>query len=431
MGQGPKFRGFSLLGCLLVALPLKADEFDAADTAWILTSTGFAWFMTVPGLALLYAGLVRTKNVLSVLAQCFAVAALVSLVWMGAGYSLALGRGGCSAPWLGGTSRLFLHGLTADSAIGHVSEAAYCIYHLGFAVLAPTLMVGGFAERMKFSAVLWFTTLWMLLVYAPVCHWLWGGGWLARLGAADFSGGVVVHATAGASALTAAWLVGPRRGFPDALMPPHNLTLTAAGAGMLWIGWHGFSAGSALITNGAAGLSMLNTHLAASAGAMAWMGVEWVRFGRPTLLGLVTGMIAGLVALSPAAGYVGPQGAVIVGGAGGLACFFAIPWIRRKLEIDDAMDVFPVHAAGALLGVLLTPLVAGGAWGGSGFPGDLGLGQRIGVQLVAIAAAGVWSGTVSYLILKGLDRWPRLRVSPDEETEGLDLSSHNGKGYYF
>ena len=407
-----------------------ADELNSADTAWILTSTGLVLFMTVPGLALLYGGLVRTKNVLSVLVQCFAVTSLVSILWMVAGYSLALTETEGESPLIGGFSRLFLLGLNANSLTGNLPESVFCMYHLTFAVFAPALMIGGFVERMKFSATLWFSLFWILLVYVPVCHWIWGGGWLAQWGVIDFAGGIVVHTTAGIGALTAAWLVGPRRGFPHTLMPPHNLTLTAAGAGILWVGWHGFSAGSALMANGAAGVAMLTTHIAATAGALVWMAVEWMRFGRPTLLGVVTGMIAGLGIISPAAGFVGPLGALLMGVMAGFICFFAIHWIKRKLVIDDALDVFPVHGIGGMIGSLLTAPLAAEALGGSGLPTGLGVWQQTAVQAGGVGVALLWSGAVSYAVLKLIGRLNGLRVSADEETEGLDLSSHNGKGYH-
>ena len=419
-----------LWACLIPATAVRADELNSADTAWILTSTGLVLFMTVPGLALFYGGLVRTKNVLSVLVQCFAVTSLVSVLWMVAGYSLALTDGGSLQFWLGGSSRLFLLGLDAESLTGNLPEAVFCMYHLTFAVFAPALIIGGLVERMKFSAVLGFTTFWTLLVYIPVCHWMWGGGWLAGIGAVDFAGGIVVHTTAGTAALTAAWLVGPRRGFPHALTPPHNLTLSAAGAGILWVGWHGFSAGSALMANGAAGMAMLTTHIAATVGALVWMAVEWLKFGRPTLLGILTGMIAGLGIISPAAGFVGPLGAMIMGAVAGFVCFFAIHWIKRKLAIDDALDVFPVHGVGGMLGSLLTAFFAAEALGGGGLPTGLGIVSQFGAQALAVAVALAWSGIVSFLCLKLMDRLVGLRVATDEETEGLDISLHNGKGYY-
>ena len=411
--------------------PAAAAELNAADTAWILTSTGLVLFMTVPGLALFYGGLVRTKNVLSVLVQCFAVTSLVSILWMIAGYSLALTEGRDWQPLLGGFSRVLLLGMNADSMTGNLPESVFCMYHMTFAVFAPALMIGAFVERIRFSALLWFILFWTLLVYVPVCHWIWGGGWLAQWGVVDFAGGIVVHTAAGAGALMSAWMVGPRRGFPNSLMPPHNLTLTAAGAGILWVGWHGFSAGSALMANGAAGVAMLTTHIAATSGALVWMAVEWIRFGQPTLLGLVTGMIAGLGIISPAAGFVGPLGALLMGIVAGVVCFFAIHWIKRKLSIDDALDVFPVHGVGGMLGSVLTAPLASGAWGGSGLPTGLGVGEQMGVQTAAVVVVLIWSGLISFLVLRFIGLFVGLRVPPDEETEGLDVSSHNGKGYHW
>ncbi|HWP01285.1 MAG TPA: ammonium transporter [Methylococcus sp.] len=407
-----------------------AVEVNAADTAWILTSTGLVLFMTMPGLALLYSGLVRTKNVLSVMVQVFAVTSLVSLLWVMAGYSLALTGGGVIQPWLGGTARLFLRGLNAEAVSGNLPEVVYCMYHLTFAIFAPALMIGSCVERMKFSTTLWFTGCWTLLVYVPVCHWMWGEGWLAERGAMDFAGGVVVHTAAGTSALVAAWSLGPRRGYPRTLMPPHNLTLTAVGAGILAVGWHGFSAGSALMATGAAGMAMLATHIGASVGALVWMTVEWWRFGKPTMLGVLTGMIAGLGVISPAAGFVGPFGALVMGAVSGVVCFFAIHGIKRKLGIDDTMDVFPVHGVGGMVGTVLTAPFATEAWGGAGIPTGLGVWQQTGVQILAVVVVASWSGLVSLLLLRLLNRLLGLRVSPDQETEGLDVALHNGKAYH-
>ena len=425
-----------LTGLLIMnaSVPVMASDgsvLNPADTAWILTSTGLVLFMTVPGLALFYGGLVRTKNVLSVLIQCFAVTSLVSVLWMVAGYSLALTASSEFQPWIGGVDRLFLSGLDAESLTGSLPESVFCMYHLSFAVFAPALMIGGVVERMRFSSLLIFTGLWTMLVYVPVCHWLWGGGWLSQLGAVDFAGGIVVHTTAGAATLTAAWLLGPRRGFPVTLLPPHNLTLTAAGAGILWVGWHGFSAGSALMANGAAGLAMLTTHIAATAGALVWMTVEWARYGRPTLLGIATGLIAGLGIVSPVAGFIGPMGALVLGVVAGTVCFFAIGAIKRGLGIDDALDVFPVHGVGGMIGAVMLPLLSLKALGGTGLPGEHTLFEQVGIQGVAVIASALWSVGVSYVLLKGIDALTGLRVPPDEETEGLDLSSHNGKGYHF
>ena len=408
-----------------------ADTLNPADTAWILTSTGLVLFMTVPGLALFYSGLVRSKNVLSVLVQCFAVTSLVSVLWVLFGYSLALTENPIFQNFIGGSERFYLRGLNQNSLTGNLPESVFCMYHMTFAIFAPALMIGGIVERMRFSALLIFVTVWSLVVYAPVAHWIWGGGWLAQLGALDFAGGIVVHATSGISTLLAAHLLGKRKGFPNALLPPHNLTLTATGAGILWVGWHGFSAGSALMANGSAGIAMLNTHIAATAGALTWMTVEWLRFGRPTLLGVITGLIAGLGIVSPAAGFIGPMGALMMGFIGSVICFFSIQWIKQILNIDDSLDVFGVHGVGGILGALLTAPLALESFGGSGLPTGLDCLQQMGIQLLAIGVALIWSGGISFLTLKLLDCTVGIRVNADEETEGLDLSLHNSKGYHF
>lgn len=422
------------LSLVLLSPPGRASSdlsLNPADTAWILTSTGLVLFMTVPGLALFYGGLVRTKNVLSVLIQCFAVTSLVSVLWMLVGYSLALTPGGAHEAYLGGTDRLMLRGLTANTLIGSLPESVFCMYHLSFAVFAPALMIGGLVERMRFSALLSLTAGWTLVVYLPVCHWVWGGGWLAQLGVVDFAGGIVVHTTAGAGTLAAAWMLGPRKGFPSGLVSPHNLTLTAAGAGILWVGWHGFSAGSALMANGAAGLAMLTTHIAATSGALVWMAIEWIRYGRPTLLGIATGLIAGLGIVSPAAGFIGPSGALVLGVVAGSLCFFAIDLIKRRLQIDDALDVFPVHGVGGMAGAILIAPLSLDAMGGAGLPGLLSPLEQTKVQCLAVVVAAIWSAGMTLLLMKVIQwRFP-LRVTLEEEVEGLDLASHNGKGYHF
>ena len=411
--------------------PLHAEELNPADTAWILTSTGLVLFMTVPGLALLYGGLVRTKNVLSVLIQCFAATSLVSVLWFLGGYSLSLSEGNATQAFIGGTQRLFLMGLNANSMTGHLPEAVFCLYHMTFAIFAPALMIGGIVERMKFSALLLFVGSWALLVYAPVCHWIWGGGWLAQMGALDFAGGIVVHTTGGIGTLVAATLLGARKSFPHGMTPPHNLTLTATGAGILWVGWHGFSAGSALMANGAAGMAMLNTHMAATMGALTWLFIEWIQFGKPTLLGVVTGLIAGLGVVSPAAGFIGPTGALFMGFLAGIICFYAIQWIKGIFKIDDALDVFGVHGMGGIIGSLMTAPLSLEVFGGTGLPTGLSGLQQFGIQALAVLSALLWSGAVSYVTLKLIDKSIGLRVDSDDEREGLDLSLHNSKGYHF
>ncbi len=406
-----------------------ADALNAADTAWILTASGLVLFMTVPGLALFYGGLVRTKNVLSILMQCFAITALVSILWMAVGYSLALSDGEAWNDWIGGSSRLFLLALNADTLKDNLPETVFCMYHLTFAIFAPALIVGGVAERMKFSALLWFVALWALLVYVPVCHWVWGGGWLAQRGVMDFAGGIVVHVSGGVAALVGALLLGPRRGFPRTPMPPHNLTMTATGGGILWVGWHGFSAGSALMANGAAGVAMLSTHMSAASGALAWMAIEWLRFGKPSGLGLITGMVAGLGMVAPAAGFISPLGGAAIGLVAGSLCFCTLHWIKRGLQIDDTLDVFAIHGLGGIVGALLTAVLALQGFGGVGTVADHGFAGQLWAQCVGVASVLAWSGGISFLLLKALDKTLGLRVTQMEETQGLDISLHNEQGY--
>ena len=416
----------ALIGLWLAPLRVSADELNSADTAWILTASGLVLFMTVPGLALFYGGLVRTKNVLSVLMQCFAITSLVSILWLVFGYSFALTEG---TALLGGTSRLLLLSMNAESLRDNLPETVFCMYHLTFAVFAPALIVGGVAERMKFSAVLWFVALWELLIYVPVCHWIWGGGWLAQLGVMDFAGGIVVHVSGGVAALVGAITLGPRRGFPRIPMPPHNLTMTATGAGILWVGWHGFSAGSALMANGAAGIAMLATHMSAAAGAMTWMAIEWIRFGKPTGLGLVTGMVAGLGMVAPAAGFVSPTGGLAIGVIAGGLCFTAMHEIKRRFQVDDTLDVFAIHGVGGIVGSLLTAIFAAESFGGIGTTSDNGVTGQLGVQAMGVLAVLAWSAGISFLLLLVLNRTIGLRATPQEETEGLDLALHNEQGY--
>ena len=413
-------------------LPLTAGAQsapDSGDTAWMLTSTALVLFMTLPGLALFYGGLVRGRNVLSVLMQCFAIACLMSLVWVIAGYSLTFDDGGGSQAVIGGLGKMFLRGIGTDSLYQTIPETVFVMFQLTFAAITPTLIVGGFAERMRFSALLWFSLLWMLLVYVPVAHWVWGGGWLAERGFMDFAGGSVVHINAGVAALVAAVIIGNRRGFPRTPMAPHSLPLTVTGACMLWVGWFGFNAGSAVAANGSAGMAMLVTHIGAAAGSLAWMCSEWLRFGKPSVLGIVTGMVAGLGTITPASGYVGPMGALALGLIAGVACFWATQYIKRRLEIDDSLDVFPVHGVGGIIGTTLTGVFAAAGFGGLGLAEGVSIGEQVGVQLLGVIATILWCGTASYLILKALDSMLGLRVSEEEETEGLDIVLHEERGY--
>lgn len=415
---------------LSLSMPALADDINAADTAWILTSSGLVLFMTTPGLALFYGGLVRSKNVLSVLAQCFAITSACSMIWTLVGYSLALTNGGSLNPWIGGTDRFFLLGVNAESMKDNLPEAVYCMYHMTFAIFAPALMVGSLVERMRFSAMLIFCGAWMMLVYVPVCHWIWGNGWLADLGAMDFAGGIVVHASAGSAALVAAILLGPRKCFPRMQTPPHNLTMTAAGAGILWVGWHGFSAGSALMASGSAAMAMLTTHIAAATGSMVWMLTEWIRFGKPTLLGILTGMIAGLGMVAPAAGYISPMGAAIIGVVAGVIGLPTIHLIKQRLKIDDSLDVFPVHGIGGILGSIMTGLLASDRLGGTGVTAAQGIAGQLSIQIIAVTCAILWSGGISWMVLKLLQRYTSgLRVCTETETEGLDITMHDEQGY--
>lgn len=421
------------LFALTFSLPSLAVEpaFNGANTAWILTSTALVLLMTLPGLALFYGGLVRRKNILSILMQCFAIAGVSSILWFVLGYSLAFGEGNA---WIGDFSKVLMAGVTKDALSGDIPESLFMLFQMTFAVITPALIIGAYAERMKFSAVLIFSGLWLLVVYAPVTHWVWGGGWLAQLGVYDFAGGIVVHITAGVAALVAAVVLGPRHGFPRTPMLPHNLTMTVTGAGMLWVGWFGFNGGSALAANGDASMAMLVTHLSASAGALTWAAIEWKKFGKASVLGAVTGMVAGLGTITPASGFVGPGGALIIGVAAGIVCFYSTVYIKQKLKIDDSLDVFPVHGVGGILGTLLAGVFAStelGAFSGYGYAEGIStmLGQ-VSVQLVGIGSTIVYTAIVSYLLFKLVALMTKgLRVSKEQEITGLDLIEHDESGY--
>jgi Amt family ammonium transporter len=426
-------RWLALLPCLLPGVAF-ADGLDSGDTAWMLTATALVLFMTLPGLSLFYAGLVRTKNVLSVLMQCFAIACMASLVWIAFGYSLALNGGEQPGNWLGSLDSLFLQDVTRDSVAGTIPETLWIMFQMTFAIITPALVVGGFAERMKFSAMLLFSTAWLILVYLPTCYWVWGGGWLAQMGLIDFAGGTVVHVNAGVAALVAALYLGKRKGFPETPMPPHNLTMTVAGAGMLWVGWFGFNAGSAVAAGQSAGMAMLVTHISAAAGSLAWMTLEWIRYRKPSVLGIVTGMVAGLGTITPASGSVGPAGALVIGLTAGVVCYFATQAIKRRFHIDDSLDVFPVHGIGGILGTLSVGVFAF-TLGGNGEPAE-GQGlldailAQLGVQAVGVLATLVWAGLMTWIILKVVDALVGVRVTADQETEGLDTVLHGEAGYY-
>jgi Amt family ammonium transporter len=436
MNQNNKqIANYLLLGLMGVLTPAMSWAQGAAgsnqgNTAWVLTATALVLFMTLPGLSLFYGGLVRSKNVLSVLMQCFAITCLVSLLWFAYAYSLAFGTGN---DWIGGLDKAFMAGVEEESLTGDIPETVFSMFQLTFAIITPALVVGAFAERMKFSAMLLFSALWLTLVYAPVAHWVWGGGWLSKMGVLDFAGGIVVHITAGVAALISALVLGRRHGFPTTAMPPHNMTTVVTGAGMLWVGWFGFNAGSALAANGNAGMAMMATHLSAAAGALAWMVVEWLRFGKPSVLGVVTGMVAGLGTITPASGYVGPAGAVVIGVVAGVACFSATQYVKRVLKVDDSLDVFPVHGVGGMLGTLAAGVFASTELGllkGQGFAsGITGMGQQLGVQLIGVIATLVYTAVVTFITLKLVDKVIGLRVSREDEIGGLDIAMHDERGY--
>ena len=410
------------------ALAEEAPVLNSGDTAWMLTATALVLFMTIPGLSLFYAGMVRSKNVLSVLMQCFAITSLMTVLWVFYGYSIAFGGDG--AFW-GGLSKMFLAGVGVDSLSGSIPESVFMTFQMTFAIITPALIVGAFAERMKFSAMLVFMAIWMTIVYAPVCHWVWGGGgWLGNKGILDFAGGTVVHINAGMAGLVIAILIGKRKGYPDRHMPPHNLGYTMIGASMLWVGWFGFNAGSELAADGVAGMAMAVTQIATAAAALGWMSVEWMKHGKPSVLGIASGAVAGLVAITPASGAVGPMGALAIGFASGIGCFFTSTVLKRALGYDDSLDVFGIHAVGGIIGAILTGVFCAKSLGGAGFGGDISsIGGQVTVQLLGVGATVLYTGIVSAIILKVLDGIMGLRVTEDEETEGLDLALHDERGY--
>ncbi|HJL57450.1 MAG: ammonium transporter [Arenicellales bacterium] len=418
------------VGLFLNASQAFADEAElsAGDTAWMLTATALVLFMTIPGLSLFYAGMVRAKNVLSVLMQCFTITALMTILWALYGYSIAFGGEG--AYW-GGLDKLFLRGVTVDSLSGSIPETVFMTFQMTFAIITPALIVGAFAERMKFSAMLWFMGLWLTLVYAPITHWVWGdGGWLGNLGILDFAGGTVVHINAGIAGLVAALVLGKRKGYPTSPMPPHNLGYTMIGAAMLWVGWFGFNAGSELAADGTAGMAMAVTQIATAAAALGWMFCEWLSHGKPSVLGIASGAVGGLVAITPASGSVGPMGALAIGIAAGVGCFLAATALKRKIGYDDSLDVFGVHAVGGIIGALLTGVFAAEALGGAGFgSGISSIGGQVQTQAIGIIATIVYTGVVSFILLKVIDGVMGLRVNEEQEAEGLDVALHDERGY--
>ncbi len=423
-----------LAACLsMLSFGALASEpaINGANTAWILTATALVLMMTLPGLALFYGGLVRSKNVLSILMQCFSIAAVCSILWFVVGYSLAFTAGNA---FIGDFSKVLLMGVNPSDVAGDIPEPLFMLFQMTFAIITPALIIGGFAERMKFSAVLVFCAFWLIFVYVPVTHWVWGGGWLAQMGFYDFAGGAVVHITCGVAALVAAIVLGPRHGFPKTAMLPHNMTMTVTGAGLLWVGWFGFNGGSALAANGNAAMAMLVTHISAAMGAMTWAAIEWKKFGKPSALGIVTGMVAGLGTITPASGFVGPGGALIIGLLAGFVCFHATVFIKQKVKIDDSLDVFPVHGVGGILGTLLVGVFSStelGVFSGYGFgEGNETMMDQVIVQAIGVAATIVYTAIISFILFKIVSFMTGgLRVTEDQESQGLDISQHEESGY--
>lgn len=416
---------------LLPSMASAQDALNGANTAWILTSTALVLFMTLPGLALFYGGLVRTRNVLSVLMQCFSIAFVVSILWLVVGYSIAFGPS--ESLYWGGLSKMMLNGVVVDSLSGDIPETVFASFQMTFAIITPALIVGAFAERIKFSAMLLFSALWTLIVYFPVANWVWGGGWLGQMGLIDFAGGTVVHVTAGIGALVFALVIGQRQGFLTAPIMPHNLTMSFTGAGMLWVGWFGFNAGSALAADGSAGMAMFVTHISAATGALTWMAIEWIKFGKPSGLGAITGMVAGLATITPASGSVGPAGALLVGLSGGVVCYFATTYLKQRIKIDDSLDVFPVHGVGGIVGTFLAGILVSsnlGIFSGNGLADGISMGSQVMVQIIGILSVAAYTGILTFIILKIVGAITSgIRVTEEEEQMGLDITDHDERGY--
>ena len=409
----------------------SAQELNGANTGWILTSTALVLFMTLPGLSLFYGGLVRTKNVLSVLMQCFAIAVSISILWLIVGYSIAFGPSE-SAYW-GGLSRMFFSGIDINSMSGDIPETVFAAFQMTFAIITPALIVGAFVERIKFSSMLIFSVLWTLVVYFPVANWVWGGGWLGSMGLIDFAGGTVVHVTAGVGALVTALVIGQRKEFGQTATLPHNLTMSFTGAAMLWVGWFGFNAGSALAADGAAGMALFVTHISAATGALTWMVIEWLKFGKPSGLGAITGMVAGLATITPASGSVGPAGGLLVGLAGGIICYYATTYLKQSLKIDDSLDVFPVHGVGGMVGTFLAGILVSsnlGIFSGNGLSDGMTIGSQVGVQVTGILATGIYTAIVTFILLKVVGALTSgIRITDEQEQVGCDITDHDEKGY--
>ena len=416
-----------LLSIASFSIGISANELNSGDTAWILTSTALVLFMTLPGLSLFYAGLVRSKNAISVLMQCFAIACIVSVAWVVYGYSLAFTEGNA---FIGGTSAFFLSGIGRDTLAPGTTmpHSLFVIFQMTFAIITPALVVGAFAERMKFGAMCLFSLLWFTAVYIPACHMIWGGGYLGDV--KDFAGGLVVHLTCGVGALVIAIMLGPRKGFPSTAMPPHNRTMVVTGAAMLWVGWFGFNAGSSWAADGLAGMAMLVTHISAATGALTWMAIEWLKGGKPTIVGIATGMVAGLATITPAAGSVGPEGALLIGLMAGSICFYATQAVKGVFGIDDSLDVFPVHGVGGIIGIIMVSFlgVQGGFLGSSAGESWVPMEQFL-IQMKGIAVIGAWTAVASWAILKLIGSFTSLRVTEEEEYEGLDVVEHEERSY--
>jgi len=421
-----RYIGVPLLA-LMPGIAAAEDTLSSGDTAWMLTATALVLFMTIPGLSLFYAGMVRAKNALSVMMQCFAITCMITILWALYVYSLAFGDD--ISGYVGGLGKAFMSGVGVDALSGSIPETVFSVFQLTFAIITPALIVGAFAERMKFSAMLWFMALWVTLVYAPVCHWVWGGGWLGGAGVLDFAGGTVVHINAGVAGLVAALVMGKRHGYPQQPMKPSNMVLTVVGAGMLWVGWFGFNAGSELAADGVAGMAMMVTQIATAAAALSWMFAEWLSHGKPSALGLVSGAVAGLVAITPASGFVGPMGALAIGIAAGLICYFAVVKVKQSLGYDDSLDAFGVHGVGGLVGAILTGVFVDAGLGGAGLAEGVSMGAQVGKQVMGAAATIVYCGVVSFILLKIIDAVIGLRVDVEEEQMGLDLVLHDEAGY--
>ena len=422
-------RLFLITTTIFLSYSASAEGLDTGDTAWMLTSTALVLFMTLPGLALFYAGLVRSKNAVSILMQCFTIACLVSIVWVVYGYSLAFKGDGL---FIGDLSAAFLSGIGRETLAGTIPESVFVTFQLTFAIITPALVVGAFAERMKFSAMCLFSALWLTFIYLPATHMVWGGGLLAQWGVIDFAGGLVVHLTCGVGALVAALVLGTRKGFPDTPMPPHNRNMVMMGAAMLWVGWFGFNAGSAVAANEDAGMAMLVTHISAAVGACTWMGIEWIREGKTTIVGIATGMVAGLATITPASGTVGPEGALLIGLLAGAVCYFCTQAMKGIFGVDDSLDVFPVHGVGGMLGIIMLSLVGTqGGFLGSGASGiaDGGPLVQLVIQLKGIGVIFLWTAVGTWIILKLISLVTDLRVSEESENEGLDVTEHQERSY--